>query len=109
MGDSHPKFNKTLRIIISPWTLIIAVFLLYTWTLTEGFFGLSKNWIFVINFSLSLLTLFILWRILRKQKREAKAISMKIAELTRYIKGTKHERFGQNGNGFKPSELNLHR
>jgi low affinity Fe/Cu permease len=73
------------------------------------FFGLSNNWSFAINFSISVLTLFILWRILRKQKREAKAIRMKIDELSQSIKDAQYEKSGQNGNGSRTGEVKLHR
>lgn len=109
MSASHPKFIKIFGITISPWTLIVAVFLIFTWALAGKFFGLSKNWTFVINFSISVLTLFILWRILRKQKREAKAIRMKIDELRQSIKNAQFGKTGQNGNGSRTGEVKLHR
>jgi low affinity Fe/Cu permease len=86
MSDSSSKFTKILGSIASPWTLVIAVLLLSAWALTEGYLDLPKIGKLVINFSLATLTLFIVWRIQRKQAREVKAIRMKIAALTRYIK-----------------------
>lgn len=109
MGASHPRFIKIFGIIVSPWTLIVAVFLISIWALAGRFFGLSKNWSFAINFSISVLTLFILWRILRKQKREAKAIRMKIDELSQSIKNAHYDKTGQNGNGSKTGKVELHR
>ena len=104
MNDPSPKFTKILGAIASPWTLVIAVLLLSTWALTERYLGLPKIGKFVVNVSLAILTLFVLWRIQRRQGREAKAIRMKIAALTRYVKCARKRNARQNGNGFKAGE-----
>lgn len=97
MIDFSPKFTKIFGAIASPLTLVVAVILISAWALTEGYLGLPK----IGKFGLAMLTLFILWCIQRKHKREAKEIHMEISALTQYVKCERKRNSRQNGNGFK--------
>jgi len=87
-------FNTFARhsaaVVGSPWAFVAAVFMILGWVVLGATFHYSNAWQLVINTLTTIITFFIVFLIQNTQKRDAKAIHLKLDELIHKVKGARN-------------------
>lgn len=99
------KARKLFGIDRSFWLVALALCGFFIWALL-GLLTLTRKWLFAANVSISILSIFVLWRVLRKYKRDTKALNAKLDEMAQQLKNTRLSKLPQNGNGSKSGKVN---
>ncbi|QQR54932.1 low affinity iron permease family protein [Candidatus Peregrinibacteria bacterium] len=75
----------------SPFSFILAVFIIAVWGITGPAFDFSDTWQLVINTGTTIVTFLMVFLIQNTQNRDARAMHLKLDELIRSIKGARTE------------------
>ena len=70
----------------TPWSFMLALFVIILWLLSGPFFGYSDTWQLIINTSTTIVTFLMVFLIQNTQNRDARAIHLKLDELIRATK-----------------------
>ena len=70
----------------TPWSFMVALFIILLWILSGPFFHFSDTWQLIINTSTTIVTFLMVFLIQNTQNRDARAIHLKLDELIRSSK-----------------------
>ena len=68
-----------------PFAFLLALFLIFLWTLTGPVFGYSDTWQLVVNTATTIITFLMVFLIQNSQNRDAAAMQAKLDELIRAL------------------------
>jgi low affinity Fe/Cu permease len=78
------------ELVGSPWTFLIAIFLIVAWAITGFLVGFSEDWLLVIHMTIAVTTFLIVILIQSAQNRELKALQLKLDELIKSSEGARN-------------------
>jgi len=82
----HHIAHKFSTMMGTPWSFMLALFVIILWLLSGPFFGYSDTWQLIINTSTTIVTFLMVFLIQNTQNRDARAIHLKLDELIRATK-----------------------
>lgn len=85
----HRFSRRTAHWAGSPWTFVVAVALIFLWSLSRPFFKSFDTWQLVINTATTIITFLMVFVLQNSQNRESKAIQLKLDELLRGVEGAR--------------------
>lgn len=74
----------------SPWSFIVAIFIVILWGASGPVFHFSETWQLVINTGTTIITFLMVFLIQNTQNRDVKAIHLKLDEIIRGAKGPRN-------------------
>jgi low affinity Fe/Cu permease len=74
----------------TPWSFLVAGFVIIAWAALGPFFHFSDTWQLVINTGTTIVTFLMVFLIQNTQNRDAKAIHLKLDELIHGVKGARN-------------------
>ena len=92
MFDSYFRKFATFisKMVGKPHTFVLAITIIFTWSLSRRFFVDQNTWQLVINTFTTIVTFLMVFLIQNTQNRDAKATQLKLDELLRSIKGARN-------------------
>jgi low affinity Fe/Cu permease len=69
----------------SPWSFVIAAFVIVAWAISGPLFGFSDTWQLVINTGTTIATFLMVFLIQNTQNRDSKAVNLKLDEIIRVL------------------------
>jgi low affinity Fe/Cu permease len=78
------------ELVGSPWTFLIAIFLILVWAITGFLVEFSEAWQLVIHTTIAIMTFLIVVLIQSAQNRELKALQLKLDELIKSSEGARN-------------------
>lgn len=76
------------------WAFVIALGLVFVWTITGPIFRFSQGWQLVINTGTTIATFLMVFLIQRAQNKESRAVQLKLNEIVAAIQGASNRLVG---------------
>jgi low affinity Fe/Cu permease len=98
VNDSFRIFARRSSIVLgSAWAFALATVIIAIWGLTGPTFHFSNTWQLIINTGTTIVTFLMVFLIQNTQNRDSKAISLKLDEVIRAVKGARNELINLEG------------
>ena len=81
----------------SAWAFALATVIIAVWGLTGPTFHFSNTWQLIINTGTTIVTFLMVFLIQNTQNRDSKAISLKLDEVIRAVKGARNQLINLEG------------
>jgi low affinity Fe/Cu permease len=98
VNDSFRIFARRSSIVLgSAWAFALATVIIAIWGLTGPAFHFSNTWQLIINTGTTIVTFLMVFLIQNTQNRDSKAISLKLDEIIRAVKGARNQLINLEG------------
>jgi low affinity Fe/Cu permease len=98
VNDSFRIFARRSSIVLgSAWAFALATVIIAIWGLTGPTFHFSNTWQLIINTGTTIVTFLMVFLIQNTQNRDSKAISLKLDEVIRAVKGARNQLINLEG------------
>ena len=98
VNDSFRIFARRSSIVLgSAWAFALATVIIAIWGLTGPAFHFSNTWQLIINTGTTIVTFLMVFLIQNTQNRDSKAISLKLDEVIRAVKGARNQLINLEG------------
>jgi len=98
VNDSFRIFARRSSIVLgSAWAFALATVIIAIWGLTGPTSHFSNTWQLIINTGTTIVTFLMVFLIQNTQNRDSKAISLKLDEVIRAVKGARNQLINLEG------------